>query len=1128
MATSDRRARCPFSIAGRAFLVLLIAAMVATTLARPVRPAPPSRLPVDAVPRYVDKFRPLQDDGSTGLQQRRLAGEKAPAMLHAIVLMCDFADSAFYGRPGLSPEAPATSTQSDFYYATHDSLYYAHQMRDVSDYFTAVSDGQFALTRDVLGTIVHLPHPMAYYGNDPTEGEQTVLLAADVVAAVDPLVDFSLYDTVVLIHAGAGEETDILDNSPEQIYSTYLGPEDFAGAVDDSVLTTPYIPTDDQPAGTGVQNVLVLPENEFQDPYGSFKGYFGSLGVYCFEVGLRLGMLSLSDFTPSGHPDSQGIGEFGLMGYGLFVGAGFIPPHPIAFNKLLMGWLDPFPVDPTPGATWTLGPAEHTHGADACARVDITGREYWLLEYRLQDPDANGIFSFTGDLNGNNVPDFYDADSAYGDGRPTSYFDPATDQREWLTGAEWDFFMSENTARPDGVKGAGSGIYIWHVDEGVIQAAFGAASNLFNADASHKSVDLEEADGIQDLDTRQSSPWLLGGDFDSFRGEDAPVFGPATRPSTETANGARTGIVFDEISDVADSTYTYHAGTDSAYTGLHYADAMAFRCRRAEALVGAPTLAMTALLDGIDLGGCQPLAADLDQDGAGQEVLAVAADGAVVVLDPPSPVPVVQYVVDSGDTVRFRQPAAAGRLAGTPTTGGLDIVVASDRGVHWLRYEGGVVSTQGTDPTGLVTAGVSCPQPAVLWPADGGDGDGFAAERPVQIRAVDRRADADHLTVADATSVIADLAVPGGRIQGPLVVAGGHLWAAAADTAAGTAVLLVQPLTDPQAAPAVVPLPLMPGTLPLAVTRLGTDFAVAIVDTGGRAATAWLDETTLRESHPIQLWGRDLEVRSPIGSEFAFVGGAVCGRAAPTGVWSLGWPLWLADPVEAATRVERAAVPLALTVSGAAGPDVLFVSRDGRLFRCTAGGEVRAGWPLAGPGESAGTPVVADVVGDGGLDLITFGAFDRIAGIEAGQLVTRPVSRIEVFTGLADVGVISVMWSGNPWRADALLASGVAAPGPSGAALVAGTHFCYPNPLRAGPLHVRGQAGQDGQARAWFYNLEGEEVAVSPWQGVVAAAPFEITLDLGTIASGLYVCRLEVESARGGSETSVKTVAVVR
>ncbi len=95
-------------------------------------------------------------------------------------------------------------------------------------------------------------------------------------------------------------------------------------------------------------------------------------------------MLSLSDFTPSGNPDSQGIGQFGLMGYGLFAAGGLIPTEPCAFNKMLMGWLDPIEVDPDFDETVVLWP-QGTVGEPTLARVMIGPSEYWLVEYRLQD-----------------------------------------------------------------------------------------------------------------------------------------------------------------------------------------------------------------------------------------------------------------------------------------------------------------------------------------------------------------------------------------------------------------------------------------------------------------------------------------------------------------------------------------------------------------------------------------------------------------------------------------------------------------------------------------------------------------------------------------------------------------------
>ena len=255
---------------------------------------------------------------------------------------------------------------------------------------------------------------------------------------------------------------------------------DFEAAVEDSLLEEPGLPTGD---GTLVQHVLILPETETQDavPSLGLNGFFGMRGVYCFEFGLRLGMLSLADFTPSEYPDSQGIGNYGLMGYGLFTGLGIVPAAPCAMNRMLMGWVEA--VEATAPGRYELPPIATGVGDTLLLRVPINDREYFLLEYRLQDPDGTFTFTF-GDLNGNRVPDFLDASSA--DGTPASSFDPATDVWESTLGAEWDYFMSEFPVQEeiDGVgrgPGRGNGLYIWHIDERVIRDALVAGTNTINA-----------------------------------------------------------------------------------------------------------------------------------------------------------------------------------------------------------------------------------------------------------------------------------------------------------------------------------------------------------------------------------------------------------------------------------------------------------------------------------------------------------------------------------------------------------------------------------------------------------------------------------------------------------------------
>lgn len=1109
--------------------------------------------------RLARKVSRLARDGSPALAGERWLGKTAPDSLYAVVLMCDFADSLFYGRHDQFPDFPPPR-QSDFYYTAHDSLYYHHLLTDVATYFTAVSDGQFTLRYDVIGTVANLSQPMSYYGNHPDEGEQTIRLAADVVLALDPLVDFSRYDTVILIHAGAGEETDILDDSPEQIFSTYLGPEDFADAVAETLLAEPYLATDDFPPGQGLDQVLILPENEFQDPFGSFAGYFGSLGVYCFEVGLRLGMLSLSDFTPSGSPDSQGIGEFGLMGFGLFVGAGFIPDHPCAFNKMLMGWLDPYPVDPGAGGINRLTPAERAAGPLAAARVSITGQEYWLLEYRLQDPDGNGIFSFAGDLNGNNIPDFRDFDSAFGDGTPSGFFDPLgadgipgtgdEDQREWLDGAEFDFFMSENPGRPDGVKAAGSGVYIWHVDEGVIQEAFGAERNLFNADPTRKSVDLEEADGIQDLDSRLGSPFILGGDDDSFRGEGARPydadtvvgtrFGPDTEPGTGTAGGGWTGIVCDQFSNVVvDST----AGEPPR---ILYADTLSFRCLRLGATTGLPELTAERFLDGIDLRGSHLVAADLDDPADGSleivchggagEVFAFTPDLAEHVdrdADPATVVPLVVGTDADGSPVVWNGPAAIGDL---DADGLPEIVLTTPQGLYAFNGEDGSEVLDGdgdADSHGLLAPLNGCALPPVLLSRTGGV---YSALESVVACVVDTVTGGVVLRWfgGDGSEASAGVELPAATVASAPVQLENSLFLPCVDVGGnGPALYVLRWNDDPGGfiSRGFIPLTVTPGLLaPLSRRGDSRRYVVVVPGLDGVEVLHWPDGDIDVDNASSDLWPVTPRPRSAVGAGLALVGEGVYGRYTLAGVPVTGWPR---RPQPAVQPVDAGLAPTPLSARISDSLAYVFQSRDGRVYRYSGAGELEAGYPLAGPSATAGTPLLLDLDGDGRLDLAAVGCTDRIIGLDLdnGELTTEFISGLRVWSDLGAGGNMGNwgMWRGNPWRTgEAAQLPSMPGPPPAAFRILAGSHICYPSPLTEGPLHVRGRVSREATAHVTIYNLEGEEVATARGWALAAAEPFEVIVPLAGIASGLYVCRMVVEDITGATETSVVSFAVTR
>ncbi len=910
---------------------------------------------------------------------------------------------------------------------------------------------------------------MGFYGNHPEEGEQHMLLAAQLVDSLGAEIDFSTFDTVILMHAGAGEETDILGDSPEQIFSTYLDPDDFAAAVEDSVLDQPYLPAPGFAPGTGIDRVLILPETEQQDPFGAFGGGFGSLGVYCFEFGLHLGMLSLTDFTPSGRPDSQGIGQYGLMGYGLFVGLGFIPPHPCAYNKLLMGWIDPYEADATVAGRHALTPAEMPASPLACARVNITGQEFWLLEYRLQDTNGDRRYSFGDDKNGNGLPDFYDADSDSGDGTPTGKFDAATDSLERVIDAEWDFAMSENGARAFGELGWGSGVYVWHIDEGVILDVFDAPRNLFNADPQRKSVDLEEADGIQDLDSNEPSAYLLGGDDDSFRGEFSHEFLPLGRPRTDTAGGALTGIEFRDFSNVVADSFLALLFVDPAgveYWAFDYADTMTFSLGIGTGSATAPRLhGRRDLPGGVDLRGSHVLVGNLDQQGASDEIILAGHAGEVFVLDgdlnefldhDADPATLAPFAIGtrSGTPVAWNLPPAMGDVDGD---GQPEILLTGAGGLYAFNRDGTAVYEAEAGSFGLYRDVTGCALPPVLLPAHTlsavpGPGTEAAAlvveQLPGQARLV---------FLGGATGAeLGTRQLPAGVVPTSPVVIENIIVTAVADTGGGSHSLHLFRYTGVPlpAGPDELVLPLagIPGSLPLLVgVSPDSDlkdplYYVSVVDTAGHGETLFFnsDLVSPRGSLP---WPDGLVIRAPLGLGGAFVGTDVLGRVGHGGDWLTGWPRRPLQGGLAGNAAWQGTPLVARLINSPHNLDqFVFPTRDGRLFGTGFQGEWEEDWPLAGPAVSAGTPALGRLAGFvEDLDLVATGTFDRITGTAAdGTPVTEAVATVAVWRDVAAKGSLWPTYGGSIWRNGSydLTAwrSGLAVAAGSG--LVSGSHYC--------------------------------------------------------------------------------------
>ncbi len=275
----------------------------------------------------------------------------------------DFTDeTSGNGRIDLSADPP------------HNKDYFQGIADDIASYYVDISGGELVLSIDVYPASMNgsytMQHQMMYYGNDANYMQGACLLLEDAVLQADEDIDFSLYDAVIVIHAGSGQEADIYRNSPGDIGSLFLTLTDLIFYLPGAGLGFQGIRTSD---GVFVREGMIVPEQESQDGFG-----LGVLGTICHEFGHQLGLPDLYD-TSTGH---VGVGGWDLMGYGQWIMSGYWPASLSAWSRIYLGWDTATEVS---DGTFTLA------YNDSILKIPLNGSEYLLVENRQRDPDGNGM-----------------------------------------------------------------------------------------------------------------------------------------------------------------------------------------------------------------------------------------------------------------------------------------------------------------------------------------------------------------------------------------------------------------------------------------------------------------------------------------------------------------------------------------------------------------------------------------------------------------------------------------------------------------------------------------------------------------------------------------------------------------
>ncbi len=366
----------------------------------------------------------------------------------------------------------------------HDLNYFNSHVEAVDRYFRSVSHGKFGL--DLSQSIVFpienegsyvIQKPMNYYNElgkeDVHEKRITELLRDGAQAAFDiDQIDFSTFDLVAVIHPGVGQDFKLpfLDPTPEDIPSTF---------VDKNMVNT-HLGGAIQIGSASIPSGIIIPESQNHILMDSSihdaltnpcNVQFSITGTWALMIGFAVGLPPLWDLETG----LSGVGVFSLMDQGSNNGNGFVPVPPDAWTRIYAGW-ESATIVKHPGKITIQSGVEN-----GIVRIPISHDEYYLIENR------NNWFR-----------DGVSIDSArYGVWEKTNKHPSTIEILFDSVGVKQnEYGVITNIPNYD-LGLPGSGLLIWHIDEQKINE--GINSYAINGDRKHRGVDLEEADGAQDI-----------------------------------------------------------------------------------------------------------------------------------------------------------------------------------------------------------------------------------------------------------------------------------------------------------------------------------------------------------------------------------------------------------------------------------------------------------------------------------------------------------------------------------------------------------------------------------------------------------------------------------------------------
>ena len=391
---------------------------------------------------------------------------------------------------GAFTDVPAPYTQAEYQARLFGDGSGAVSVREL---YEEMSQGLFSVNGGVTPWAA-LPQDRAYYEPSPSTDERygrVYEFLTDALDAVDAAVDFSLFD----------------NDGPDGIPNS--GDDD--GIVDLSAFIFPTV--DKACGGTGI----------WPHMYHYFWAKYDATGVgdwyYTDDPSAAWdGPVVVGDYTIQSGLNCDGLS---IMGAGTM-------SHELGHALDLP---DLYDVDPDDGTNsygigyWGLMAAGNYNRWDSPAHLSAWSKDFlgWL-NVETVSSSQNGVF----------LSPIQQAGSI---------------MRVDLPASNEHLLFSNRQAQGSDLYLKGTGLLIWHVDRD-LAGGVSEVGNGVNNDANHKGVDLEEADGQDDLDWSRNA----GDAGDPFPGSwNSTEFHARTYPSSLSYAGVRCGVGIRNISEAAGS-----------------------------------------------------------------------------------------------------------------------------------------------------------------------------------------------------------------------------------------------------------------------------------------------------------------------------------------------------------------------------------------------------------------------------------------------------------------------------------------------------------------------------------------------------------------------------------------------